>query len=70
MGREADRTALAHEGAVKAGDVYYHDGADLYLQITLRDSSETAYTAPEMKALPETAVADLDQILSSFERTE
>jgi hypothetical protein len=36
----------------------------------LRDTSDTAYTAPEMKALPESAVTDLHQILSSFERFE
>ena len=44
--------------------------ANLVVQITLRDSSETAYTAPEMKALPESAVTDLDRILSSFERMQ
>jgi hypothetical protein len=36
----------------------------------LRDTSDTAYTAPEMKALPDSAVTDLDRILSSFERIE
>ena len=64
----ARRVWLEHEDAVKAVDVYVDDVADLFLQIMLRDTSDTAYTAPEMKALPESAVADLDRILSSFER--
>ena len=68
MGREASRTALAHQDAVKAVDVSYIDeDADLGLLITLRDSSETAFTAPEMATIPDSALVELEQILGSFE---
>jgi hypothetical protein len=70
MGQPARRNALADQDAVKAVDVYVDDVADLFFTIMLRDTSDTAYTAPEMKALPESAVADLDRILSSFERMQ
>lgn len=71
MGREALRAAMTDQGAVKAVFVsYVNEEADLIVQITLRDTTETAYTAPEMKALPQRAVADLELILSSFERIE
>ena len=46
------------------------DVADLFLQITLRDTSDTASTVPEMKALPESALADLEGILNSLELAE
>jgi hypothetical protein len=71
MGREVRRAAMTDQGAVKAVFVsYVNEEADLVLQITLRDTTETAYTAPEMKALPASAVDDLERILSSFERTQ
>jgi hypothetical protein len=70
MGQSARRVWLEHEDAVKAVDVYIADVADLFFEILLRDTSDTAYTAPEMKALPESAVTDLDRILSSFERVQ
>jgi hypothetical protein len=68
MGNEASRTVLAHQGAVKAFDISYVDeGADLGLLITLRDSGEQAFTAPEMATIPASALAEFEQILGSFE---
>ena len=71
MGQDAMRAAMADQGAVKAAFVrYVNEEADLVVQITLRDVSETAYAASEMKAIPPEAVTDFQRILSSFERIQ
>jgi hypothetical protein len=69
LGREAPRTLLGSPGAVKEVYTQYaHEDADLLLDIRLRDSSETAYTAEEMVTLPESVLVELDQILGSLEQ--
>jgi hypothetical protein len=71
MGQDAMRAAITDQGAVKAVFVsYVNEGANLVVQVTLRDTSETAYVASEMKAIPPEAVADFQRILSSFERIQ
>jgi hypothetical protein len=71
LGREAFRRVYGSQGAVKEVYTQYaHEDADLLLDITLRDSSETAFTAAEMATIPESVLVELDQILSSFEQTQ
>jgi hypothetical protein len=71
LGRESFRTFYGSPGAVKEVYTQYaHEDADLVLDIRLRDSSETAFTADELATIPEPVLIELDQILSSFERVQ
>ena len=67
MGREAVRTSLVYQDEIKAVDIYVDDGADLLLQIALRDVNTQGFAAPEMKTIPAAALIEFEQILNSFE---
>ena len=67
MDREAFRSVMADQEAIKAVDISYVDqDTDLGLTITLRDTSSQGYAAADMATIAESVLLEFEQIAGSF----
>jgi hypothetical protein len=71
LGEETHKNVWTYDGGVKAIAVNTTGkGSDLILSITLADGSVTLIQDAEAATIPASAIAALDQILSSFVVTQ